>query len=264
MPSDSLACVILSADGLSLSRQFLAVMAELGVPVVVCGRNYLPISMCLPCARHYRALAVAEAQIKASPVLRKKLWKLCVAAKIKNQAHVLQTRRRDAAEAEKLRLMAEKVRSGDSDNKEAQAARLYWPALMGRGFLRDPDGGGVNAALNYGYAIVRAACARALCAAGLLPLFGIHHHNLYNAFCLADDIMEPLCPFVDALVFDLMQEDPETGLLLPAQKKKLASIQRSPLPFQGEEHSLSSITARMAQSLARSFASASPLLALPG
>lgn len=264
VPSDSLACVLLSADGLSLSRHFLAVMAELGVPVIVCGKNYLPVSMCLPYARHYLALGVAETQMKASPVLKKKLWQMCAAAKIRNQAHVLHTRRRESAEAEKLRRMAKSVRSGDGDNREAQAARLYWPALMGRGFIREPDGGGVNAALNYGYAIVRAACARALCAAGLLPLFGIHHHNLSNPFCLADDIMEPLRPFVDALVFDLMQEDENTGLLLPAQKKRLSTIQRSPLPFMGEEHTLASVTTRMAQGLAQSFAAASPLLPLPG
>jgi CRISPR-associated protein Cas1 len=135
---------------------------------------------------------------------------------------------------------------------------------MGEGFLRDPDSGGVNAALNYGYAILRSACARALCAAGLLPMLGIHHHNAFNAFCLADDMMEPLRPFVDMLVFGLMEKDMDDLQLLPPQKKKLAAIQRMPLPFHGEEHTLSSVTSRMAQGLARSFAEGRTLLPLPG
>ncbi len=264
VPVDSLACVILCADGISLSKHFLAVMAEEGIPVTICGNNYLPVSMSLPYAGHYRALAVVESQMEVSPVLKKQLWQLIVSAKIRNQAQTLETCRPESSHIETLFALARKVRSGDSDNREAQAARLYWPALMGEGFLRDPDSGGVNAALNYGYAIIRSACARALCAAGLLPLLGIHHHNVFNAFCLADDMMEPLRPFVDMLVFELAKNDTDDLYLLPPQKKKLAAIQRQPLPFAGEEHTLSSIATRMAQGLARSFTEGRPLLPLPG
>lgn len=264
VPIDSLACVILSADGISLSKHFLAVMAEEGIPVTICGGNYLPVSMSLPYAKHYRALAVLEAQMQASPVLKKQLWQAVVAAKIRNQAQALHACRPDSPQVEKLVNMARKVRSGDSDNKEAQASRLYWPALMGQGFVRDPDSGGINAALNYGYAILRSACARALCAAGLLPLLGLHHRNAYNAFCLADDIMEPLRPFVDRLVFELAHKDTGNFRLLPPQKKQLAAIQRAPLPFYGEEHTLSSVATRMAQGLARSMTDGKLLLPLPG
>lgn len=264
VPIDSLACVLLSADGISLSKHFLAVMAEEGIPVTICGANYLPVSMSLPYARHYRALAVLEAQMRISPVLKKQLWQAVVAAKIRNQAQALHACRPDSPQVEKLLILARKVRSGDSDNKEAQASRLYWPALMGQGFVRDPDSGGINAALNYGYAILRSACARALCGAGLLPLLGLHHHNAYNAFCLADDIMEPLRPFVDRMVVDLTRKDMGELRLLPRGKKQLAAIQRAPLPFCGEEHTLSSIAARMAQGLARSFAESRILLPLPG
>lgn len=98
------------------------------------------------------------------------------------------------------------MRSGDKDNKEGQAAQIYWQALFGRGFLRDVEEEGINSFLNYGYAVVRAVCARALCASGLLPLFGVHHHNQFNAFCLADDIMEPFRPFVDCLVYEYVQK----------------------------------------------------------
>lgn len=264
VPVDSLAAVILSAEGVSLSRHLLARMAEEGVPVIVCGANYLPISMSLPLAGHYRALPVVEAQMAATPALKRRLWQGCVAAKIRNQAAVLRQCRPRSLAADSLLALSRKVRTGDSDNKEARAARLYWPALMGQGFVRDPDGGGINAALNYGYAIIRAACARALCAAGLLPLLGIFHHNVYNAFCLADDMMEPLRPFMDRLVLDMLPQMSADALLTPARKRQLAGILRMPLPFGGEGHVLSSIATQMAQGLARSFAEGRPCLPFPG
>ena len=147
-------------------------------------------------------------------------------------------------------------------NKEAQTARLYWPALLGADFLRNPEGGGPNAALNYGYAILRSACARAICGAGLLPLLGIHHHNAGNAFCLADDMMEPLRPFMDYRVFQLYADNAEV-ILTPQNKRRLAAILGEAFPFGGEQVSLSALVTRMAQGLARSFLQGSPQWTLP-
>lgn len=159
VPVDSLACVLLTADGIMLSKAFMARMAEEGVPVVICGDNYMPVSVSLTTAPHYRALPVVTAQMRASPVLKKRLWQQCIAAKLRNQGRVLRLCRPESSVADQILALSGKVRSGDTDNKEAQAARLYWPALLGADFLRNPEGDGPNAALNYGYAILRSACA---------------------------------------------------------------------------------------------------------
>lgn len=168
IPVDALGAVILSAEGVTLSRHFMARMAEERVPVIICGADYMPLSMALPYSAHYKNLAVVKKQMEASPVLKKQLWKILVEAKIRNQAHALSLCAPERADVrEELRLLAGKVRSGDADNKEAHAARLYWPALFGREFTRDVGADGINAFLNYGYAVVRASCARALCGTGL-------------------------------------------------------------------------------------------------
>lgn len=252
IPIDVLAAVILSADGITMSKHFFARMAEENIPVVICGKKYIPLSIMLPYDVHYRTLPVVTAQMQASPVLKKQLWQQIIVTKIKNQAHVLAQHHPEHEAIAKLQSLAQKVRSGDSDNKEAQAARAYWPALMGKGFTRDQHADGINVFLNYGYAVVRAACARALCAAGLLPLLGVHHHNSYNAFCLADDIMEPLRPFVDALVLSCCITAQLTELTAD-HKKKIAHILHTPFPYGGEEHILASITTKMAQGLAKCF-----------
>lgn len=262
VPVDSLACVLLTADGIMLSKAFMARMAEEGVPVVICGDNYMPVSVSLPTAPHYRALPVVTAQMRASPVLKKRLWQQCIAAKLRNQGRVLRLCRPESPVADQILALSGKVRSGDTDNKEAQAARLYWPALLGADFLRNPEGDGPNAALNYGYAILRSACARAICGAGLLPLLGIHHHNAGNAFCLADDMMEPLRPFMDYRVFQLCADNAEV-ILTPQNKRRLAAILGEAFPFGGEQVSLSALVTRMAQGLARSFLQDSPQWTLP-
>lgn len=252
VPMDTVCAVILSGDGISLSKNFLVRAAEERIPVIICDKKYLPISMALPYGAHYKGLPVALAQMKASPVLKKQLWQRIISAKIHNQGAILATCQPQHPTIVHLLELASRVYSGDKDNKEAQAARAYWPALLGSTFIRDQDGEDLNIFLNYGYAIVRAACARALCGAGLLPLLGIYHHNAYNAFCLADDIMEPLRPFVDQLVFSCADAR-NCKSLEPKHKKILAQIMRTPLPFAGEEHVLSSIATMMAQGLSKSF-----------
>ncbi len=252
IPTDTLSAVILSAHGCTVSKNFLATVAEHGIPVVTCGKNYLPISITLPTGTHYKSLPVVTAQMHASPILKKRLWQQIVIAKIHNQAQILQKSTKNTHVAHQISLLAKKVHSGDSDHKEAQAARLYWGALMGKNFIRDRNAQDINIFFNYGYTILRAACARALCGAGLLPLLGVQHHNTYNAFCLADDMMEPLRPFVDNLVMSCKTLRTAYDLE-PKHKKILAEILRTPLPFGGEKHTLFSVTSRMAFGLVKAF-----------
>lgn len=144
-----------------------------------------------------------RAQIDASEPLRKNLWKQTVEAKIANQAYLLNKLGKDGSI---LRPLYENVKSGDADNREGIAAKMYWPTLFGDGFIRSREGATPNHLLNYGYSILRAATARALMGAGLLPSFGIFHRNRYNAFPLADDIMEPFRPYVDEAVYKLYSD----------------------------------------------------------
>lgn len=261
---DELLAVILSADGATITRNALARLAEENIPVIITGKQYLPISIATPVNAHYRQLAVATAQLNLLPVLKKQLWKQIVMVKISNQAAVLRQHKPDNHKIyAKLCLLAGKVRSGDSDNKEGQAARLYWTALFGKGFLRDAEQIGINTFLNYGYAIVRAACARAICAAGLLPLFGIHHKNMYNAFCLVDDLMEPLRPYVDSLVYQMVQKDDIQEGLSPKHKKVLAGILCQSIEMGQDTCILTTVTNLMAQSLVHSYTQKAVDLNLP-
>ncbi len=252
VPIDSLASVVLSGHGISLSKNFLVAMAENNIPVIICDSKYLPISTVLPNTKHYKSLPIVKAQMDVSAVLQKQIWKNIISVKIYNQSCLLEKLNKDSHVCKQVKLLSQKVSSGDSDNKEGQAARLYWPALMGKGFIRHQEGSGVNIFLNYGYAVVRASCARAICGAGLLPLLGIHHHNVYNACALADDMMEPLRPFVDELVYSCNVSS-TVNKLEPKDKKILAQILSTPLPFCGEEHNLASIASRMAFGLAKCF-----------
>lgn len=260
---DSLACVLLSSPSITLSKKFLERMAEENIPVVICGNNYLPISMALPTNTYFKQLRIAQIQVNASPVIKKQLWQSVIVSKIHNQAKVLQCYKPEKQKnIEKLLFLAERVRSGDSDNKEAQAARIYWTTLFGEDFYRNPDQAGINSFLNYGYAIVRAVCARTLCASGLLPLFGIHHRNLLNAFCLADDMMEPFRPFVDSLVYTL-NTDNACHELCPKSKRALGQILRSSMYMEGEESTLMPIALKVAQNLVKSFENKKVLIQYP-
>jgi CRISPR-associated protein Cas1 len=157
--------------------------------------------------------------------------------------------------------LARDVRSGDPDNVEAQAARRYWPLLMGGGFRRDTDGGGANALLNYGYAILRAATARAVMAAGLHPSIGIFHRNALDSMCLVDDLVEPFRPFVDATVWSLVREGADK--LDKEAKRRLAAVVDLLLPLGGEMSAVDVCLERLAGSLVGAFESGRPSLVLP-
>jgi len=166
----------------------------------------MPTGLMLPLSGNTTQNERFREQIEASLPLRKQLWQQTVQQKIINQARALETC--TGAEARCMHVWAKEVRSGDTENMEGRAAVYYWKNLFGYipGFTRDRNGISPNKLLNYGYAILRAVIARSLVASGLLPTLGIHHHNRYNAYCLADDIMEPYRPYVDRLVFDIVQK----------------------------------------------------------
>lgn len=197
VPLDDLAAVIANAHGLTYSNNLLVALAERGVPLVLCGPNHAPVAFLWPLAGHHAQSRRMRAQLAASESVMKRLWQMLARAKIRQQGAVLAAQGRPDGAFESL---ARKLRVGDPENIEAQAARRYWPLLMGEDFRRDQDGGGVNGLLNYGYAIIRSTVARAVMAAGLHPTLGLHHQHPANAMCLVDDLMEPFRPFVDLAV----------------------------------------------------------------
>jgi CRISP-associated protein Cas1 len=197
MPIEDIGFLVLDHPQITVSFTAIEKLAANNVAVIYCDAKHHPSSLLLPLDSNYRQSERYRFQIDASEPLKKQLWKQTMQAKITNQAFVLKTA---GSDANQLYRWAKEVKSGDSDNREALAAAYYWqrvfkPYLLD--FQRDREGLAPNNLLNYGYAILRAATARALVGAGLLPTLGIHHHNKYNAYCLADDIMEPYRPFVD-------------------------------------------------------------------
>lgn len=255
---DDIHALIVHAHGTTWSANLVAALAERGAPIVFCGNNHSPVAVTLPLEGHHAQGARVQAQWSASRPLAKQLWRAIVIAKIRNQASLLQAR--GVREADALHFLTRRVRSGDPGNIEAQAAKRYWPLLMGSDFRRDRDQGGVNALLNYGYAVMRASVARAIVAAGLHPTIGIHHANRGNAFALADDLVEPFRPLVDALVAGMAAEG--ITVLDPEGKRRFARLIAFDLRIDGEASPASMAAARLAQSLARSFETGGPALAL--
>ena len=255
---DDIHSVIIHAHGTTWSANLVAALAEHGAPIVFCGSNHSPIAVTLPLDGHHVQNARFRAQWEASTPLMKQLWRRIVSAKIVMQGSLLAARAVDGANA--FPLIAARVKSGDSENLEAQAARRYWPLLMGTEFRRDRDIPGANALLNYGYAVMRATVARAVVAAGLHPTIGIQHANRGNSLALADDLIEPFRPLVDAVVVSMLSGGIET--LTPASKRDFARLIAFDLRIDGESSPVSMAAVRLAQSLARAFESGRPTLQL--
>ncbi len=200
---DTIEAVIVYAHGITYSNNVLVKLAEQKSPLVICSQNFLPTSILIPIDGNYTQAGIMDAQIQATEPTRKRLWQQIVKIKILQQASVLEF----LGKPNKfLRELAKNVKSGDTDNKEGEGARKYFPLLFGKDFIRDRDKDGINTLLNYGYIILRSATARAIIAAGLHPTLGLHHKNQYNTFRLADDLMEPFRPLVDIVVYKLINE----------------------------------------------------------
>lgn len=202
---DDMAALIASAHGISYTNNLLVALAERGVPFVLCSANHKPVGMLWPLDGHHLQAHRFDAQIACSLPTKKRLWASLVKAKLLEQAALLQA---VGATATSLQTLAKNVRSGDPDNLEAQGARKYWSLLFGNLFRRDQEADGLNALLNYGYTVLRAATARAVVAAGLHPSIGLHHSHDNNAMRLVDDLMEPFRPLVDWTVWQLQHSQP--------------------------------------------------------
>lgn len=200
LPIEDLGVIVVDDRQATLTQSLLNALAQSGASLVITGENHLPSGQFLPLDGHSALTERHRAQAGLGEATRKRLWQNLVAAKVRGQGEVLL---HFTGRSAGLIPMSGRVRSGDPDNLEAQAARLYWPALFGREFRRDRDQEGVNSALNYGYALVRAATARAIVGSGLIPTLGVFHSRRSNAFCLADDLMEPFRPVVDWKVRNL-------------------------------------------------------------
>lgn len=248
IPLDDVSAIIVHAHGVTWTTNLIVALAERGALLVLCGSNHSPVAVCMPLDGHHGQNARMRAQWDAGKPLTKQLWREIVVAKIGWQAAVLESR---GMPAQAFAMLARRVRSGDPDNIEAQAARRYWPLLMGQDFRRDRDAGGANGLLNYGYTILRSLLARSVVAAGLHPSIGIHHANRGNAFALADDLIEPFRPLVDALTIQLAARG--CAEVTPEAKKAFAGLTALDLPGPNGMTTVTVAAARLAQSLSRCF-----------
>lgn len=238
VPIEDIGVVVLEDRQITITNAALDALLQNNCAVITCDEKHMPAGMLLPLKGNTIQSERFANQIDASLPLKKQLWQQTIQAKIRNQASVL--KRLSGVEVGCMLAWANDVKSGDSDNLEGRSAAYYWKNIFPNlpRFTRDREGEMPNNLLNYGYAIVRAVIARALVASGLLPTLGIHHHNRYNAYCLADDIMEPYRPYVDEFVINIMRSGIDYGELTTDLKKQLLGLpvtevviggQRSPL-----------------------------------
>ncbi len=203
VPLEDIAVLIIANPQVSYTHAVLTELSERGAAFVTCNRNRMPVGMLMPLDAHSVQTERFRKQLELKLPQKKQLWKQIVKSKIQMQAVMLESIHDNDFG---LRPLLPLVRSGDTTNVEARAARRYWRALFGDSFRRDVDAHNQNRFLNYGYAILRATTARAICAAGLHPSLGLHHHNKYNSWCLADDLMEPFRPVVDRTVVEVVND----------------------------------------------------------
>jgi len=221
IPIEDIGVLIIDHPAVLYTHIAITALVENNAAVVFSAKNHHPAGLLLPLDTNSVQSERFRHQIETRQPIKKRLWQLTVQAKIKNQANLLT---KYGIENERLSTLIKKVKSGDPQNIEAQAARFYWPRIFGKKFRRDRRGLPPNNFLNYGYMILRAAVARSLVSSGLLPTLGIHHCNRYNAYCLADDIMEPFRPFVDLTVLKILKKFDAVEDLTPEIKKVLLCI----------------------------------------
>ncbi|MGC8862752.1 MAG: type II CRISPR-associated endonuclease Cas1 [Armatimonadota bacterium] len=258
LPLEDIAVLILESPQVTLSSAALARLADHGAMLIACGPNHLPIFAGLPFAGHSRLAGTHRMQLETSLPFRKRCWQRIVQSKIANQAECLRLAGREGADH--IAAMVEEVASGDTGNVESAAAREYFRRLFRADFDRRSEDG-INAALNYGYAVIRAAVARALAAYGFLLTQGIHHSSELNAFNLADDFLEPLRPVVDLCVA-LFSPQPEE--LTKDHRQQLASLLACEVRIDGERHSVLRATEIMAGSFSAACRAGEPrMIKLP-
>lgn len=261
IPCEDIGMLVVDHSDTTYSHSALTSLVNAGAAMVVCGRDHLPAGILLPLPQHSTVVWRINQQINAPRPLVKQLWKQIVQVKICNQAAVLDP---DCSARKKLVALARTVRSGDTSNVESQAARVYWKNFLPdeQRFYRDQNGDdGLNCFLNYGYAIVRAAIARALVSAGLLTAFGLHHRNRSNAFCLADDLIEPFRPVVDYFGRDLHEQG--YSELTPEAKRVLLELLTFNTSIGSESRPMLIAIQKMVSSLVNCFCGDTDRLVLP-
>ena len=253
VPVEDIGVVVLDHRQITITHGAMAALLDNNAAVITCNERHLPTGLLLPLEGHTVQSERFRDQLNASLPLRKQLWQQTVQQKILNQAALLHEV--NGTEVGNMMKWASEVRSGDSTNLEGRAAAYYWSQMFPdvEDFTRTRDGDDPNAMLNYGYSILRATVARALVSSGLLPTLGIHHHNRYNAYCLADDIMEPYRPFVDRLVVETRRMFPSVDELTTDVKRQLLTIPTLEVRIGGQRSPLMVAASQTTASLARCF-----------
>lgn len=254
IPIEDIGVVILDNRRITVTSGVLEALLDNKCAVITCDQKSMPVGLLLPLCGNNTQNERFRSQLDASLPLRKQLWQQTVKQKILNQEYVLRTN--TGKETKCMKVWANDVRSGDPDNLEARAAAYYWRNLFTDypDFVRDREGTPPNNLLNYGYAILRAVIARALVGSGLLPTLGIHHHNRYNAYCLADDIMEPYRPYVDQLVIDIIHCSDDVSVITKELKMQLLGIPMLDVVVNGKRSPLMIAAQQTTASLAKCFA----------
>lgn len=263
-PIEDLGVVVLDHQQITITQGLLEALLENNVALITCNSRSMPVGLQLPLYGNTIQNERFRSQLDASKPLQKQLWQQTMKAKIENQACVL--RNNTETETRCMFVWAESLKSGDPTNMEAQAAVYYWKNLFLKecaGFIREREGMPPNNLLNYGYAILRAVIARSLVCSGLLPTLGIHHHNRYNAYCLADDIMEPYRPYVDELVLEIMRSGIEYRELTTALKARLLNIPTLDVYINGKRSPLMVAATMTTASLAKCFSGEIRKIAYP-
>ncbi|MFN4006410.1 MAG: type II CRISPR-associated endonuclease Cas1 [Chitinophagaceae bacterium] len=252
VPIEDIGLLVLEHQQITITHYVLAALAAANVAVVCCNEQHHPNGMLLPLDGHTLVSERFRAQIEATEPLKKQIWQQTVKAKVANQAAVLQYW---GGPANWLTQLSQQVKSGDSDNYEAQAAAHYWQNLfpVAWQFFRKREGPPPNNLLNYGYAIIRATMARAIVGAGLLPTLGVFHRNRYNAYCLADDMMEPYRPFVDMVVRTIIHQTSVVDSLTQEHKNKLLQVLQTDVIINKEKSPLLVAMQKTAYSLAKCY-----------
>lgn len=255
---EDISALLLENRQITITTAALSRLGQCGCAVFTCDETHMPCAVLTPYMQHSRELSVIRSQLSMTEPQKKRLWQIIVKVKIQNQARCLRFAGK-AAESETLLHMAERVRSGDSENVEATAAQMYFRSLFGSGFSRGDDCG-LNAGLNYGYAVLRGCIARHLAVYGFLPVLGLHHRSTLNAFNLADDLIEPFRPVVDLIVFHYVEAD---DILTPEKKRLLFNCLNLDILSSGQHHSVSYAIERTIKSLSGSITGNENKLLLP-
>lgn len=258
IPIEDIGVFIVDHPAVTYTHTVLNALLENNVAIVICGGNHHPAGLLMPLEGNSTQRETVAIQSTASDRIKMKIWKDLIVAKITNQALTVKTIGREAGG---LLALAKSVKPGDPDNIEAQAARRYWSLIFGKEFNRDRNGNPPNNLLNYGYTVIRASVARALCGAGLHPSLSVHHKNKYNAFALADDVMEPLRPLVDRRVHTLWNQGIDT-LDKPAKMELLGVLSES-ISIKGMKSPVMIALHRTAASLCKVLSGESDKLEIP-